>query len=204
MRQVKLEFSRLTIPVKIQKARNIVAKMTGNTNFTTPVPALTAVTTAINKLEASHEAALDGGSAKKAAMSIDDAALMTLMKQLAAYVQDITLGDELKIISSGMDVRRLKSAPQPLTAPVDSRVELNGNAGEVMLRWKAVKGARSYIIESTSTPGDEATWTHFDVSTRTRFLATNLSSLTIVWFRVAAHGAKGRSAFSDPIKASIL
>ena len=67
-------------------------------------------------------------------MRIDEDNLVILMKQLVAYVQDASLGDELKIISSGMEVRKLKSASQPLIAPGDARVSINGKAGEVMLR----------------------------------------------------------------------
>lgn len=204
MRFVKLEFGRLSIPEKIQKARNIVLKMTGNTNFTTPVPALSAITTAIGKLETSHENAMDGGQSKKAAMKVDEKALDVLMAQLAAYVQDASLGDELKILSSGMEVKALPSAPQPLTAPLDARALINGVVGEAQLRWKPVKGAKSYVVERTTTPNDEATWTIFDVSTRGSLHVRGLTSMSVMWFRVAALGAKGRSGFSDPFKATIL
>jgi hypothetical protein len=49
MALVKLGFSRLSVPAKIQSARNIVAKMTGNAKFPTPVPTLASITTAVTK-----------------------------------------------------------------------------------------------------------------------------------------------------------
>ena len=44
--KVKLELNRLTDAEIIQKTNTIVEAMTGNANFTTPAPALTAVATA--------------------------------------------------------------------------------------------------------------------------------------------------------------
>ncbi|MBV8860139.1 MAG: hypothetical protein JOZ02_24625, partial [Acidobacteria bacterium] len=51
MSKVKLNFDRLSIPEKVARAQQVVAAMTGNTNFTTPTPTLAALTTAINELE---------------------------------------------------------------------------------------------------------------------------------------------------------
>jgi hypothetical protein len=51
MAQIKLNFSRLSIPEKIARARQIVTAMTGNARFSTPQPPLAAITTATNELE---------------------------------------------------------------------------------------------------------------------------------------------------------
>ena len=58
MSKVKASLSHLNALETIALGRNVVVKMTGNANFTTPVPALTALTTAINDLEGAHNGAL--------------------------------------------------------------------------------------------------------------------------------------------------
>jgi hypothetical protein len=204
MKKVKLELQKMTIPEKMQKTKTVITKMTGNTNFTTPIPSLTSVTAAINKLELSYEAALDGGKTKKAIVRVDEASLDTLMSQLGAYIQDITLGDELKILSSGLEVAKKPSPPQDLTTPINLRLNKISVEGEVNLKWNPIKNAKSYMIQSTSTPQVETSWDTFAVSTKASHKANNLESQSIIWFRIAALGAKGISAFSDPFKASIL
>jgi hypothetical protein len=51
MAKTKLGLGTLSVTHKVELARQIVIKMTGNANFTTPVPALAAITTAANSAE---------------------------------------------------------------------------------------------------------------------------------------------------------
>jgi hypothetical protein len=204
MKKIKLGLAKMTIPEKIQKIRTIVTKMTGNTNFTTPIPSLNTVTAAINKLEISFEAALDGGRTKKAAVNLDEVALDTTITQLAAYVQDISLGDETKILSSGMEIKAKPIAPQDMIAPVNVRLLTKPAEGEITLKWKPINNAKSYIIQSTATPHMATSWEAFAVSGKASYKATELISNTVLWFRIAAVGAKGVGIFGDPIRASIL
>ena len=51
MAQIKLNFSRLSIPEKIARARQIVTALTGNPHFTSPQPPLASITTAASELE---------------------------------------------------------------------------------------------------------------------------------------------------------
>ncbi len=203
MKRVKLNLSKTNIPLKIQKAKTIVTKMTGNTTFTTPAPSLASITTAISKLESSYELALDGGKTKKATMRTDATALDVLLTQLAAYVQDITAGDELKILSSGMELRNNPSAPQVPETPTDFKTGLKCNEGEARFKWNPVKGAAAYIIQISDTPTDENSWEFYDVITKANYQGGEFVSLTIKWFRVTAVGAKGKSLWSLPLKVKI-
>ena len=204
MKKIKLNLGNTTIPDKIQKARTIVTKITGNANFTTPSPALTVVTGAINKLETSYEAALDGGKTKKAIMRADETALDTLMTQLGAYVQDVSGGDELKILSSGIEVKSDSHNSTPVETPSNVRMVLKNMAGAVSLRWKAIRNAKCYLLQTSLNPTDDANWEYCDVTAKCSYTATGLESNKALWFRVAAVGVLGKSGFSDPFKASIL
>ena len=117
MAKVKLGLRNRTPDELVAFANTIKTAMTGNGNFSTPNPTLAAlgtlITTAQTKIAAynSVKAALD------AALADRDAALLALsggLTQEAAYVENITGGDKVKIESSGMSVTR----PQPISCAV--------------------------------------------------------------------------------------
>src|SRR4051812_36492796 len=85
--RVLYTFVYLSNALLIVFARNVVACMTGNVNFLNPLPTLAVITAAIDDFAAKVQLAVDGG--KLAIMmrnaSRDD--LITLLRQLAAYVQ---------------------------------------------------------------------------------------------------------------------
>lgn len=203
MKRIKMNFWNQAIPDQIMKARNIVEQMTGNSNFATPTPSLAVMTEAIDKLEAAYEAALDGGKTRKAAMNREAERLIELVVQLAAYVQLESQGNEAIILSSGFDVRAAASASRAPETPLEIKRVSSTREGEVDLKWAPVKHARAYILESNDNPSDEKGWTFVDVSCKAGYTASDLNSLSIKWFRVAAVGIKGRSDFSLPIKAFV-
>ena len=57
MPKVKLNISRLSIPQRTAKCRQIVTAMTGNPNFPNPNPPLATVTATLNDLDAATNAA---------------------------------------------------------------------------------------------------------------------------------------------------
>jgi hypothetical protein len=66
------------------------------------------------------------------------------------------------------------------------------------VRWNAVRGARAYVIERTP-EGTEPQWTVIGSSTKKQATLNSMVSGTKYWFRVAALGAAGQSAYSDPV-----
>jgi hypothetical protein len=104
----------LNLPTQVELlvtyAENVVARMTNNAAFTTPVPALALVTTATGDL---HVAQTNVQARTKGTVAIRDekqAALVTLLKQLRGYVQttaDANPDNAVSIIeSSGLAVRK--------------------------------------------------------------------------------------------------
>lgn len=85
--RTSVAFADTNIPSLIEFSRNVVAQMTGNPNFTTPNPALTEVTDAIDALDVASQAAHDRGRQAMLARNAARAALLALMRPLAAYVQ---------------------------------------------------------------------------------------------------------------------
>lgn len=202
MAQAKLDLSGTSIPDKIQIMRKIVASMTGNANFAAPTPALTDVTAAIDTLETAAQEAQQARNAAKAKTGVQngaDEALSTLANALAGYVDAASEGDEEKILSSGMGVRSKASKPRELEAPVMAGSQVTQIAGELELRWTAVKGARTYLIERTSDALGAAGWSNGDSATRTKATVKNLTPGTRYSFRVAAVGPLGTGPWSEPI-----
>jgi hypothetical protein len=98
------------VPALITYARSVVTRMTGNAAFPAPVPALVAITTAIDDLEVAEKAALARTRGAAATRNEKRAVLLGLLKQLRAYVQGIADADATNgpaiIESAGIAVRK--------------------------------------------------------------------------------------------------
>lgn len=201
MAQIKLNFSRLSIPEKVARARQIAAAMTGNVNFPTPTPALDLITDAADALEqaaAATQAARQNAKAKTTFQNGREDALDKLIAKAVGYVTAVAGGAELIIQSAAMDVRAtpgtgtIPSQPQGLSATASD------SDGAMDLSWDPVSEAASYAIEKSPDPPTASSWTHAGVSTRSTFTVTGLQSGARLWFRVAAVNAAGQGAWSDP------
>jgi Fibronectin type III domain len=201
MAQIKLNFSRLSIPEKIARARQIVTAMTGNAHFTAPQPPLTSITTAANELDQAAsdvQAARQEAKTKTTIQNAKEDALDKLISQEGGYVTAVAGGDEAIIQSASMDVRAAPGAsaipaqPQALSATAGDR------DGQMDLSWDPVVSATSYVLETSLDPPTATSWKHLGVSTKSSFTVTDLVSGSRVWFRVSAVNAAGQSGWSDP------
>lgn len=202
MARIKLDFRDLSPADKVVRAEQIVASLTGNLNFPTPNPTLATVTTAIDALQTSivdTQKARQAAQAKTAAQRDNEAALDQIMRQLAAYIENVSDGDEAKIRSAGVSIR---SAATPSTDTVSAPANLSPTEGdheaEIDLSWNRVKGARSYIIQHSADPPTDTSWTQIQVVTTSSATISGLTRGAKHWFRVAAVGPNGQSGWSDP------
>jgi len=199
--KVKLGLKGMTVGDRIKFGKNVVVQMTGNPNFTTPVPALVDVTAKITAAEtAVGNAEATRTAAKTATELLDDAAkaMDLVLTQAALYVENISAGDVAKILSSGMSVKDTGAPVGQLLAPQNLYAEVGGGDGEVDLNWKPVLGAKSYLIQMTTDPNVPDSWAFKKNATDSFTAITGLTSGTKYWFRVAAVGAAGQGDFSDP------
>lgn len=201
MSYAKVGLDGLTVPAKIQYLRRLVAALTDNPNFPTPNPAVADLTAAADALEAAYNDAQAARLVSKTKTGIQDAqALNTdaLVNQLASYVDNASGGDAEKIASAGFAVRATPTPVGDLPAPTDLQVLPSEHAGSADVSWKSVRGARAYVIERAP---DEPSlnWAVIGTSTRGRAALNTMTSGLKYWFRVAAVGAAGQSAWSDPV-----
>ena len=192
----------MSVPDKIQFARQVVIDMTGNANFTTPAPTLASVGTSATALETAYNAALTArqvAKSKTQAQDAADAALDLIVSQLANYVENTSGGDPTKITSSGFSVRNPSTPIGDLPAPQDLTALGSDSAGTMDLKWSVVRGAKSYVVERAADGTGPLDYTQVDTPTKTRARVNTMTSGQRYWFRVAAVGAAGPSPWSNPV-----
>lgn len=201
MSLIKLGLERMPVPDKIQFGRQIVQAMTGNPNFPTPTPALPTVTGGSDSLETAFNDAQNARQIAKSKTSIQDdqaASLDWIITQLASYVESASDGDKAKIESAGFSIRNPPTPIGELPAPTDVTVLPSEHSGSADVSWKSERGAKSFLIERAE---DAATLVYSVIGTSTKKQASMNSMVSgkKYWFRIAAIGAAGQSAWSDPV-----
>jgi hypothetical protein len=194
MKKPKLDFKSLTIALKIQKAREIVVKLTGNVNFPSPNPTLPVMTTAINTLETAFEAAADGGKSLKANMRAKEKILDDFIILLQEYVGNASGGDEQKILSTGFNVKKVGTRGKR-----QMKIVATKNPGEVILTADTASDKPiaafewQYALEttdSTSDVEDNRQWIAIDITTGATKTINSLTVGANYWFRYRTIHAK--------------
>lgn len=199
--KVKLELKDKTEPELVLYTENVVTKMTGNANFTTPNPPLASLTTAKNNLSTAVQTVTTLDQQLEAArvdMAAKRGILHGLLTQEGTYVENTSAGDATKILSAGMEVRDEPAPPAPMPTPQNLRAFAGDNDGEIDLDWDSVKKAKSYEIQRSLDPVTATSWIAAGTVTKSKGTITGLTSGTKYWFRVRAIGAAGPGPWSDP------
>lgn len=199
--KVKLELKDKTDPELVLYTDNVVTKMTGNPNFTTPNPPVANLTTAkinlsaamqtVATLEQQLEAARGDAATKRGV-------LHGLLTQEGTYVENTSAGDAAKILSAGMEVRDEPAPPAAMPAPQNLRAFAGDNDGEIDLDWDSVKKSKSYEMQRSPDPVTATSWIAAGTVTKSKGTISGLTSGTKNWFRVRAIGAAGPGPWSDP------
>ncbi len=199
--RVSLGLAKLSLPQKIEKARQWAAMVGGNAIFVNPLPALAAITDGANAAEAAYNAAQSGGPALTAVMNDKEVELDSLLTRLGNYVEIIANGNETIILAAGMDVRG-KGGRGAFKFEVTSGY----HEGEAILQspvtpragyvWQ--KSVDSLPAEAPA-PANASTWEILGFTTVATITATSLKPGTLYWFRVAPVTSTGQGLWSDPI-----
>lgn len=200
MARIRLDLRNLSVPAKITKARQIVTAMTDHKNFPNPTPPLTEVTAALDRLaQASAQVHLARAEVTTQTVNQNNAEsqLDQVLTQLAGYVESVAGKDDTLITSVGMQTKASASAPALPSVPQALTAAAGDHDGELLLSWKSVPNARSYVIESSTDPATATSWEHVGIATSATKTISELKSGTRFWFRVAAVGAGGQSGWSE-------
>lgn len=196
---LKLGLDRITPSILLLKVRNMVAKLTGNAAFPTPIPTLVDVTAAADELEAAIIAHEDNpGPGEVVERSIAFQKVKGLYIDLGGYVQAASNGDHELIKSAGGVVRRSPSPIGELPAPKKVTAVSTPFAGRIDISWGGVRGRSMYEPEMCSgDPKVESDWKPLFLTTKNRHTITGLESGKLYYFRVKAIGTAGSSPVSD-------
>lgn len=195
MALVKLGWNRMSVAEKLIKGDYIVAQMTANVaTFPTPLPSIEDVTVAITALRDAATAAEAGGYVLTFEKNQAQDALDELIRQLMAYVQNVSGGSVETILLSGMEVRR---NPEPTPAP--SQVQtLNAlpsrTSGQIDLTWDTLGRGIVYQVEMwvDGKNDDEGFWSKLATPSKSKYTVSGLSTGTVYRFRVAGIGTDDR------------
>ena len=200
MAYAKLGLDGLSIPAKIQRGRRITAALTGNPNFPSPNPTISALTATIDTLEADYNEAQAARLITRTKTQIQEDSVVSfngMVSLVASYVDNVSGGDATKIESAGFAVRSTPAPIGELPAPTDVQAKSGEHPGHAAVKWKSLYGAKSYNIER-ATDSAELTWQFMGSTTKSEAALNSMLSGKKYWFRVSAVGSAGTSAWSDP------
>jgi hypothetical protein len=203
MSKAKLNLNQMSVADKIQFARRVAAQLDANggvfnnppQSFETIYGASSALQLAFNDAQSARQQAIE----KTTLQSQAEAALDEVLRQTALYVDSVSAGNAATIELAGLAIRNPQHPVGPLRSPEDVIAKEGRSLGEIILRWRSVRGARSYLVEETTGLSPSGPWSRSGVSTKAKAFVDNLTSGNRYWFRVAAIGAAGQGAWSYPI-----
>ena len=159
-----------------------------------------ALQTAHDNLSAAIAKAEMGGPADTADKHNKREALITLLRQLAGYVQANHGNDMAKLLASGFAAVSTNRASQPLPKPEITDLR-HGNTGQILMRVAPIANARNYepqyaLIGPGGTPGP---WVSAGLFSNSRSMPINaLTPGAEYLFHVRAYGGStGTSDWSD-------
>lgn len=198
--KVKMGLTKKTTNQLIPYIQNHIEMMTGNPNFTTPQPLAADLLALFNTYQEAALAVINLEAALKDAVALRDQLrgdLTGAMNVRASYVQQTSNGNRQVILSSGLGAKNPPTPVNSLTAPTNLRVDLNGEAGLMKIRWDTVPHAKTYALQCSRdvTP---RVWEPLDSGTKTLVTKTLEVGVTYV-FRVAAIGKPGQSNWSPEV-----
>jgi len=177
----------------------IIAAMTGNPNYPTPLPPLANVTTSLNAFSDAEKAAVGGGVVLTSIKKDRRAAVVVLVRELASYVQVACKGDLTVLLSSGFPIQKPQRNPiGVLPPPSNLTVTLGAHSGELDAAVQPVFGAAVYNWRISTAAAPSVVLQ----SAQTTAASNSFTGLTPgVVYNVEANavGAAGPSDWSAPV-----
>lgn len=186
------------------KASFIADKMTGNAAFADPKPTLADLKAAIVLYNLALGKVEYGTKEDTVNKNTLRAALVTLLKQLADYVQTTSAGDEAIILSSGFDVNKKPTTVGELDKPENLIVKPGSNKGTVVVSCDVVEYANFYEFAYRELPAAPDTLWIQKTSTKRKLQIDGLTSGKQYTFRVAGAGSYPTRVWSEEAQSFVL
>jgi len=186
------------------KSGHIVERMTDNTHFATPDPALANITAANNAFIVAIAKVQNGSKEDTVIKNNCRNVLETLLKSEGDYVQRVSNGDEAIILSAGFDVNKKPGTVGQLAKPTNLVVKPGENRGTAWVSCDVVDNASFYEFLYTEAPVTaDSVWIQ-KTSTKRKLLIEGLTSGKQYTFRVAGGGSDPSRVWSDDLSSYVL
>ncbi len=196
VQKIIIDYRQLTDGAFSTKVQCIINALTGNPDFTNPIPTLADMQAALDFFDNSILAAADGSRPNIIIRNQARKALAGLVRQLGMYVMFIGNGDATILAGSGYDLAKAPSS-QNLATPGAVLIKEGVSTGMLEVSIAKPTGAKSYLHEITADPiTPESTWQSVP-GTSVKYTFENLTAGKKYWARVAAIGKKAEIAYSD-------
>jgi hypothetical protein len=194
--KVSLGFAKLPDTELDNFAQAVIDAMTGNTNYPSPPVTMGNLQTAKDDYTAKLSISQTGSQADTAAKNSSRQNLITLLRQVASYVQMICGEDLAKLLTSGFEAQSSNRASTQLAKP-EGLILKNGTSGQLIARITPVKNTNMYEGRIKPSDGDwmpsvftgDSQHITFDGLTAGKNYTVEVRSLG---------GATGQSDWSDP------
>ena len=202
--KVNLMIAKMTTEQLIAFALNIVSKMTGNSNFATPNPALPVVTTAANALQTAYDNAQGGGPAQTSLMHQKRVALELLLTTLGHYVEDRAndpanaAGPEAIVLSSGLNIKHIS----PRQKQVFSVNHGNIQGSVVLVAAHIVRGTHEW--QYTNDINNSSAWVAVTPTIKANVTISGLERFKTYYFRHRIVSAGGYSEWENPVEFTVI
>ena len=187
IRRVVKSFKKLADANFLAFGQNVTTKMAAAVlSFPNPVPSLENINSELANYSDLLETSANRDKVQVQLKNISKFTLNQMLSQLADYV-NTTSTDSAVLASSGFDLNKL---PQPITitAPEGPTLSDGVDSGQLLFKFKAVKGASSYVYQYTTDPTlQDNNWVSCPATT-TSFTFTGLTKGTVYYCRVLAVG----------------
>jgi hypothetical protein len=205
MDKLKTSYSQLNPAETLALLNSHDTAMTGNANYTAPVPDAAAMTAMIALVGGAIANLATAEAARDTAITAQTTAVAQgqgLLTQRANSCNAVTPGDRAKLQTSGLPLVDARTPAGP-TPRVQNLTLSDGDVvGNVDVAFDSLrKAASSYQIQSTLALGSDpntATWTNHDPVTKSSATIGPFTSGTRIWARARAIGTNGPGDWSDP------
>ena len=189
LRKVVKTFKQLADAKLFTFAQNVTTSMANAVAvYPTPVPTLADVNTVLGNYAELLQLAADRSKVQVVLKNQAKRDLLVLLSQLADYVNLTGQGDEGVLVKSGFILNKV---PQPVSLKAPTRVLVldGGNSGELVLKFKSVTGASSYLFQyTTDATLAEESWVSIPATT-TSYTFTGLTKGSTYYCRAIAVGS---------------
>jgi hypothetical protein len=202
--KVKMGFGNLPDKDAVILAGNVVTGLPNTFDLKTLVAPVDpgGLKGAHDDLVAAIEAAVQGGPKQTADKNHKRKIVDGMLEKLAHFVQIHCDNDLKTILSAGFTTVSQSHGQSPLGVPNIISVD-NGNAGQLIIKARAVRNAKSYEVRQTTVAANAApgTWQLIGSFTKARSIViSGLTAGTTYAFCVrAVGGSTERSDWSDPV-----